>query len=575
MAILKQIKFENDIHQIAKTQVAVDSTNGSSALSVSSAHTEASDADDPVYTLSLAIDGKTIVTNNSSQLETALALKVEAASGEGSSAKKARIALVDSKGGSGYAELSSVNIEDIVGDGIVDDASYDSSTGELTITWAGSTQASPKKTVIDLGALLDIQDIIIKSDSAEYLSFAAVSPAPGTDAGQAQIGVKLADVTYTATAGSTKAKLSVDTTNGKMLDASDAIPAIKSYVNDVLAVSSATLAVTAEGDDYVRASVNAATDNKHVIVDSNVVALTASAGTPGVYGTDGSQTTAPTAGTLSGTANSLADGADIASKVKTYVDGAIAIEGARSDAKNLADIAALDVADAAVAGQFVSQVSETDGKIAVVRTDVSGAVLNNYAKGSDATAVAATDTINQAISKLENQVDAAKAAATTKVEKDAAASHLTLTSATAADGSVTYTVGENDIAAKTDLDAEIAARKAVDGQNGQTYAANANANYISNATSLNDADVKLDAALKTEETRATNAEKEIAGLVGLGGTEGSRTFTPTTNYGGSSASVAANMQALDTAIKAVADGIQYQVSGSTLEFFGVSQKSNS
>ena len=44
---------------------------------------------------------------------------------------------------------------------------------------------------------------------------------------------------------------------------------------------------------------------------------------------------------------------------------------------------------------------------------------------------------------------------------------------------------------------EITARKAVDGQNGQTYAANSSSNYIQTATSLNDADVKLDAALKT------------------------------------------------------------------------------
>ena len=46
------------------------------------------------------------------------------------------------------------------------------------------------------------------------------------------------------------------------------------------------------------------------------------------------------------------------------------------------------------------------------------------------------------------------------------------------------------------LDAEIAARKAVDGQNGQTYVANKNTNYISEATSLNDADIKLDSAIK-------------------------------------------------------------------------------
>lgn len=51
-------------------------------------------------------------------------------------------------------------------------------------------------------------------------------------------------------------------------------------------------------------------------------------------------------------------------------------------------------------------------------------------------------------------------------------------------------------AEKTALDAEIKARKAVDGQDGDTYSANTSANYISGATSLNDADIKLDAALK-------------------------------------------------------------------------------
>ena len=55
----------------------------------------------------------------------------------------------------------------------------------------------------------------------------------------------------------------------------------------------------------------------------------------------------------------------------------------------------------------------------------------------------------------------------------------------------------DNTASKSALDDEIAARKAVDGQKGQIYAANSSSNYINNATSLNDADVKLDAALKT------------------------------------------------------------------------------
>ena len=163
-----------------------------------------------------------------------------------------------------------------------------------------------------------------------------------------------------------------------------------------------------------------------------------------------------------------------------------------------AKIAALDVTDTAAAGQYVSAVNEVDGKVSMTRANVSEAVLNNYTKGTDATAVAASDTVNQAISKLENQVDKAKAAATTKVvEGTDAGNNMTIASATSeTDGSVTYTVNLTDVASKAALDAEIAARKAVDGQTGQTYAANSNANYITGATSLNDADVKLDAALK-------------------------------------------------------------------------------
>lgn len=64
------------------------------------------------------------------------------------------------------------------------------------------------------------------------------------------------------------------------------------------------------------------------------------------------------------------------------------------------------------------------------------------------------------------------------------------------DGKLTnVTVVENDIASATDLTNEITARKAVDGQDGQTYTANSEATYISDATSLNNADVKLDTAI--------------------------------------------------------------------------------
>lgn len=165
-----------------------------------------------------------------------------------------------------------------------------------------------------------------------------------------------------------------------------------------------------------------------------------------------------------------------------------------------AKIKALDVTnDTAVAGQYVAAIQEENGLVSVKsRLNVSEAVLNNYQKGSDASGVAATDTVNAAISKLENQIDAAKAAATTKVvEGTDAGNNMTIASATSQDdGSVTYTINLTDVASKTALDAETAARKAVDGQDGDTYAKNTGATYIRNAENLNDADVKLDAAIK-------------------------------------------------------------------------------
>ena len=202
----------------------------------------------------------------------------------------------------------------------------------------------------------------------------------------------------------------------------------------------------------------------------------------------------------------------------------VKIQGIKAEIER--KIAALDVTDAAVAGKYVSSVSETDGKIAVIRANVSDAVLNGYEKGTKpaSTAIAATDDVKGALAKLEHQIDDAKAATTKVVEGTDAGNNMEIVNANNADGSVTYTVNLTDVASKAALDAEITARKAVDGQSGQTYAANASANYINNATSLNDADVKLDAALKT---------------------------------------VSNNLAA-----------IQYKVSGTTLEFFGINEKTD-
>lgn len=291
-------------------------------------------------------DGHAIYTINSS-----LTLQYNEASGN----NPATITLTGANDG----VFGTVNVSDIVGNGVIDHTQYYPGTGNLVLSFntaAGTTQ----DVSIDLTDILDLGDLMVKADSTDYLEITQVTPDPATDENQLSFAIKTVDVS-TATASAT--------------GLADAFK-VKEYVDS-------QTAVTAEGDDYVSATVDATTDKKHVIVDSNVTPLTASAGTVGTYDAEGAQTADPTGGTLSGTANSLADAADIATSVKTYVDGAMAIEVARSNANTLASIKALDV-DVSTKGTNVSVgVTEVDGVITAVN------VTEDYANISY---VAATNT---------------------------------------------------------------------------------------------------------------------------------------------------------------------------------------
>ena len=146
--------------------------------------------------------------------------------------------------------------------------------------------------------------------------------------------------------------------------------------------------------------------------------------------------------------------------------------------------------------------------------------------------------------------------------------HITITKTAGNESNGTgdsYAITESNIADADDLAAEITARKAVDGQSGDTYTANSGTNYISGATSLNSADILLDTQVKAnadnisaEVTRAESAETAIDSAIGLtkGADNETRTWTNTTNYnGGSTATVKANMQAIDTQVKTNTDNI--------------------
>ena len=191
---------------------------------------------------------------------------------------------------------------------------------------------------------------------------------------------------------------------------------------------------------------------------------------------------------------------------------------------------------------------DTTGSVAKAVADAKAELLGDAAEGYN--------TLGKLEDKIQ-EVDAKASAAHTKVNAKAEG-HVTVTVEEKTDTATQtkyseVTVAESDIASNIDLNAEITARKAVDGQSGQTYAANTSANYIKEATSLNDADVKLDAALKTEADRAVAAEKTIEASVGLAN-DGSH-VTTTGNYTKSATTVVGEIAAVDAQVKNNEDAI--------------------
>lgn len=172
--------------------------------------------------------------------------------------------------------------------------------------------------------------------------------------------------------------------------------------------------------------------------------------------------------TLTVTENNIADADDLTQEIADREAGDTALSNRLGDGVTSTNTAAAQLA--ALSGNSSTDTSAT--------TSVEGA--KKYAKQyADEKVAAAVDGLDATVSG-----ETGDGKVNVKV--------------TEADGVITAVdVVGTDIASASALTAEIAARKAVDGQDGQTYAANTSANYISAATSLNDADVKLDAALKT------------------------------------------------------------------------------
>ena len=269
-------------------------------------------------------DGKTVLVDATLGLKTGLAIDYKSAV----AGTPAHIALIDASNN----ELSTVAVSDIIGNGILDHTDYDSATNTLKLFFK-QADGTLKEVDVDLSEMFDIDDWAVESGSEDFLHLTIDSSAT------AEIGVKKADVTFSPATEQAAANLTVDTTNGKILDAADAIPAIKSYVDAVSAGSG----INAKGDSYIDASVDA-NNNKKINIEAQIANLTVS-----------KQGEADT--TILGDSGKLVDNADAATKVGQFVNARIAEEVAKLDAS----------IDSAAGTTFISAgVKEVDGKITEV-----------------------------------------------------------------------------------------------------------------------------------------------------------------------------------------------------------------
>ena len=200
---------------------------------------------------------------------------------------------------------------------------------------------------------------------------------------------------------------------------------------------------------------------------------------------------------------------------------------------------AVTALDATVGGTTIAkdkhvavEVVQTDGKLTgltVTENDIaSAATLASVKTKQEANTALLTGipTDKKVKGYVDDAVAAAQKAATTKVVKAADAAHLTVISdTTAADGSVTYTIGESNIASANALTNEINRAKAAEDKieasvglaDDGSFTVPAGKNYINGATTVMGAVEKLDAQVKVNATAISGAIDESAQSITLGG----------------------------------------------------------
>ena len=340
----------------------------------------------------------------------------------------AHIALADEDG----TELSTINVSDIIGNGVLDHSEYVKETGILHLYFK-QADGSTKDAEINLAEMLDIDDVLVKSGSENYLEIVDTTKVLGYRL-IAEPHTEITIEAYNVLSEGEKAKYEAINEHGfeigakvkkivgadkdadltGLADAKD----VKDYVDG----KTTDLAVTAEGNDYVKASVNANVDKKHVIVDANVQDVTYTPGTHANYDDNGAKLTEPTAATISGVDKSLVDGAQAITAIKSYIDFVAAEEALRSDAKVLAYIKGLDKPSATVDGSNVHITYKEEDGIVTIES-----ITENYAT---VTRVATTSTsyapaTNASLTVTEGDEDKLVKASYLKAVADYAADKVT------------------------------------------------------------------------------------------------------------------------------------------------------
>ena len=121
---------------------------------------------DDLNTEKSKIAGSATIKEVENTYETALEFKYVPVSGPDDDVKApAHLALCDKNG----KELSTVDIDLIVGNGTLKESTYDTETGILTLVW-NKSDGTTAETPIDLSSMLDINDVLIDSESLKYMS---------------------------------------------------------------------------------------------------------------------------------------------------------------------------------------------------------------------------------------------------------------------------------------------------------------------------------------------------------------------------------------------------------------------